>query len=150
MRTVAQMLSAKTPVSNSIQQNALVLDALNLMNALNLSYLVVKKEEEYCGLFSERDYARNVMLKGHASHNTPVGEVMSTDVPVVGLQESIERCMQLLASHRTRYLIVNDEGRFAGVVTIHDLLREVINNRELVFDSATVSALVDQHEEGIF
>ncbi|RYY40918.1 MAG: CBS domain-containing protein [Chitinophagaceae bacterium] len=150
MRTVAQLLASKASASNVIAPDALVLDALSQMNSVNLSYLVVKEGEAYRGLFSERDYARNVVLKGHASNNTMVREVMSVDVPVVQVDESIERCMQLMSAQRTRYLIAYEGDRFAGVITIHDLLREVINNRELVFDSATVSALVDQHEEGIF
>lgn len=150
MRTVAQLLAAKQPVSNVIAPGALVLDALNQLNALNLSYLVVQDGSGYQGLFSERDYARNVILKGHASNSTPVREVMSTDLPVVPLSETIEQCMRLMSAHRTRYLLAYDGDRFAGVITIHDLLREVINNRELVFDREAVSALVDQHEEGIF
>jgi CBS domain-containing protein len=150
MRTVAQLLSSKAPVFNTIEPEALVLHALNLLNSLNLSYLVVKEDDAYRGLFSERDYARNVILRGHASHNTPVREVMTVDLPVVMMSDSIERCMQLINAHKTRYLLAYNEDQFAGVITIHDLLREVINNRELVFDKATVEALVDQGEEGIF
>ncbi|RYD86720.1 MAG: CBS domain-containing protein [Sphingobacteriales bacterium] len=150
MRTVAQLLSAKAPVSNTVAPGALVLDALNLLNSLNLSYLVVMEGDNYRGLFSERDYARNVILKGHASNNTPVRDVMSTDLPTVEVQESVERCMQLMSVHKTRYVLAYNNSTFQGVVTIHDLLREVINNREQVFDKETVSALVDQNEEGIF
>ncbi|RYY63815.1 MAG: CBS domain-containing protein [Chitinophagaceae bacterium] len=150
MRTVAQLLTTKSPVFNQIGPNALVLEALNLLNSLNLSYLVVTEDGQYRGLFSERDYARNVILKGHASNSTTVRNVMSIDLPVVSVEDSIEQCMRLMNTHRTRYLLAYDDEQFVGVVTIHDLLREVINNRELVFDRATVSALVDQQEEGIF
>ncbi|TCZ70156.1 CBS domain-containing protein [Flaviaesturariibacter aridisoli] len=150
MRTVAQLLTTKPPLFNQIGPNALVLEALNLLNSLNLSYLVVTEDGQYRGLFSERDYARNVILKGHASNSTPVREVMSVDLPIVNVEETIEQCMRLMNAHKTRYLLAYDDEQFVGVVTIHDLLREVINNRELVFDRATVSALVDQQEEGIF
>ena len=150
MRTVAQLLATKPPVYNLIEPGALVLDALNQLNALNLSYLVVKENDQYRGLFSERDYARNVILKGHASNATAVRDVMSVDLPIVRVGETIEQCMRLMNAHRTRYLLAYEDNEFRGVVTIHDLLREVINNREEVFDSATVSALVDQQEEGIF
>jgi len=150
MRTVAQLLATKAPVFNVIEPDALVINALNLMNSLNLSYIVVKEDEAYRGLFSERDYARNVILKGHASNSTPVRDVMTTDLPIVDVQDSIERCMQLMIAHKTRYLLAYDgDEHFSGVVTVHDLLREVINNRELVFDAKVASELLNQ-EEGIF
>jgi CBS domain-containing protein len=150
MRTVAQMLAAKAPASNVIEPGALVIDALNLMNSLNLSYLVVKEGDAYRGVFSERDYARNVILKGHASNTTHVSEVMTVDLPVLETSDTVERSMQLMITHRTRYLLAyKDNEQFAGVITIHDLLREVINNRELVFDRSITSALLDQDEEGI-
>jgi CBS domain-containing protein len=151
MRTVAQMLASKAPVFNVIEPGALVINALSLMNSVNLSYLVVKDGDKYCGIFSERDYARNVILKGHASNSTHVSEVMAVDLPVVELSDTVERSMELMIAHRTRYLLAYDgDEQFAGVITIHDLLREVINNRELVFDKGITSALLDQDAEGIF
>jgi CBS domain-containing protein len=150
MRTVAQLLANKAPAFNVIEPGALVINALTLMNSVNLSYLVVKDGEQFRGIFSERDYARNVILKGNASNSTPVSDVMTTDLPVVERTDTVERCMELMIAHKTRYILVYDgNGQFAGLVTIHDLLREVINNRELVFNSNITAALLDQDEEGI-
>jgi predicted transcriptional regulator len=134
MRTVANILQNKPPVFNFIDPDAKVIEALQLMNSVNLSYLVVKREDEFFGIFSERDYSRNVILKGLHSDSCTVKEVMSDSLPMVGLQDTVEHCMHMLNSHKTRYLVVFDEQAFRGVVTINDVLREAIENKELVFD----------------
>lgn len=149
MLTVQQVLESKSKPFNSITPDTLVIDALNLMNSVNLSYLVVMEDEEYKGIFSERDYSRNVILKGRASNSTKVAEVMTTDLPTVSFSDTVEQCMHLMNSHKTRYLLAyDDDEKFAGVITIHDLLRQVINNREAVFDSTVASQLIDNEESG--
>jgi CBS domain-containing protein len=150
MLTVKQVLESKGKPFNTISPGTLVIDALNLMNSVNLSYLVVMDEDEnYQGVFSERDYSRNVILKGRASNSTKVEEVMTTDLPVVSFAETVEQCMHRMNSHRTRYLLAyNDDEKFAGVITIHDLLRQVINNREAVFDTNVANQLINNDEGG--
>ncbi len=149
MYTVKQILNNKTKPFNSIPPETLVLDALNLLNSVNLSYLVVMDDEEYRGIFCERDYSRNVILKGRASNSTKVEEVMTTDLPVVSFDNTVEQCMQLMNSHKTRYLLAYDENeKFAGVITIHDLLRAVINGNSNMYDKNTASTLIDYEESG--
>lgn len=149
MLTVKHILESKAKPFNSIAPNTLVIDALNMLNSVNLSYLVVMDGEEYRGVFSERDYSRNVILKGRASNSTKVEEVMTTDLPVVALTDTVEHCMLLMNSHKTRYLLAYDGNKkFAGIITIHDLLRQVINNREAVFDSSVTEQLIDNDESG--
>ena len=84
MRTVRDILNAKAKPFNQVSPETLVIDALKMLNSINLSYLVVMKGDEYQGIFSERDYSRNVILKGRHSNTTTVAEVMTHDVPVVG------------------------------------------------------------------
>lgn len=134
MRTVANILINKPPVFNFIEPDAKVIEALQIMNAVNLSYLVVYHEDTFFGIFSERDYSRNVILKGLHSDTCAVKEVMSVSLPVIAMQDTVERCMQLLNIHKTRYLIVFDDNEFKGVVTINDVLREALENKEMVFD----------------
>jgi CBS domain-containing protein len=127
----------------------MVIQALGLMNSVNLSYLIVMDGYDYKGIFSERDYSRNVILKGRSSHNTVVKEVMTTDLPTVSLADTVEHCMNTMNNARTRYLLAYDaENRFAGVITIHDLLREVIFNKEGVFDSSA-QKLLESDESGL-
>ena len=134
MRTVANIIINKPPVFNLVEPDAKVIEALQIMNSVNLSYLVVFKAETFYGIFSERDYSRNVILKGLHSDTCSVREVMSTSLPVIAMQDTVETCMQLLNTHKTRYLIVFDDNTFKGVVTINDVLREALENKEMVFD----------------
>jgi CBS domain-containing protein len=148
MKTVKDILETKTKAFNHIEPNALVIDALNLLNSVNLSYLVVMDHNEYKGIFSERDYTRNVILKGRASSSTMVKEVMTTDLPIVTQTDSVEYCMNLMNSHKCRYLLAYNGRQFAGVVTIHDLLRQVISSRQDVFDNNLAKKLLDNEESG--
>ena len=148
MRTVKDIIASKQQVSNEIKPTELVINALNLLNSVNLSYLVVKEADDYKGIFSERDYSRNVILKGRSSDKTQVGDVMSTDFPFVELTNTVEQCMNLMNSYKTRYLVAFDNKRFAGVITIHDLLRQVIFNKEEVFDKSIAGKLIDNEESG--
>jgi CBS domain-containing protein len=104
--------------------------------------------DEYKGIFSEKDYARNVVLKGHSSKDTMIKEVMTTDLPVVSLTDTLEHCMNRMNAHRTRYILAYDNKTFAGVITIHDLLRQVIANKEEAFDYTLTKNLIDSDERG--
>lgn len=147
MITVKEILAKKPPAFNTIEPGTLVIDALTMLYSVDLSYLVVKENNEYKGLFCERDYCRNVILKGRSSKDTTVQEVMTVNLPIVELSDSAEYCMNTMNLHKTRYLLVYDEQQFMGVITIHDLLRQVINNKEAVFDRNMAEQLID-HDEG--
>ncbi|TAL40520.1 MAG: CBS domain-containing protein [Chitinophagaceae bacterium] len=148
MRTVRDIINSKPEVFNTISQDALVIDALQMLNSVNLSYLIVKEGEDYKGIFCERDYSRNVILKGRSSANTKVNEVMTVDLPIVEMTDTVEHCMNLMNMHKTRYLLAYDDQHFAGVITIHDLLRQVIAGKEEVFDNSLAEKLLDHEERG--
>ena len=143
MRTVANILQNKPPVFNFIEPDAKVIEALQLMNSVNLSYLVVKHYNDFHGIFSERDYSRNVILKGFHSDTCSVKEVMSTSLPMVAMQDTAEMCMQLFNTHKTRYLLAFDDDGFRGVITINDILREAIENKEMVFDKLALQEFTE-------
>ena len=124
----------------------MVFDALNLLDSVNLSYLIVMDGNEFKGIFSERDYTRNVILKGRASNTTRIGEVMSVDLPRVTVTDTVEDCMNMINTHKTRYLLAYDDDKFVGVITIHDLLRQVISSREDVFNQKLTNSLIDYDE----
>ena len=146
MRTVKNILSNKSKPFNQVSSTTLVIDALRLLNSINLSYLVVMEGDKYRGIFSERDYSRNVILKGRHSDSTTVEEVMTQDVPVVDIDQTVEQCMHLIDQHKTRYLLAFDDEKLVGVITIHDLLRQVLNDKEQVFDKMLAQRLVDEDE----
>lgn len=142
MRTAADILKSKPHLFNVIDADAKVIEALQLMSSVNLSYLVVKKLNEFVGIFSERDYSRNVILKGLHSDSATVKEVMGSNLPVIGSEESVESCMKLLNSHKTRYLLVFDNKQFQGVITINDVLREAIAHKG-IFDELVVKGTTE-------
>ena len=86
--------------------------------------------------------------EGRASNSTMIKEAMTTDLPIVTLDDTVEYCMNLMNSHKARYLLAYDDLQFVGVVTIHDLLRQVIANREEVFDYTLAKKLLDDDESG--
>ena len=148
MITVRDILAKKPTIYNSIEPSALTIDALTMLSSVNLSYLIVKEDDSYKGLFCERDYCRNVILKGRSSRDTPVKEVMTVDVPIVQLSDTAEYCMNVMNLNKTRYLLAYDDEEFMGVITIHDLLRQVIANKQAVFDQQVAEQLIDYDEGG--
>lgn len=149
MRTVKDILESKAKTYNIVSPHTLVIDALSMLNSVNLSYLIVMDNNQYKGIFSERDYSRNVILKGRTSRSSTVQEVMTTDLPIMHLDQTVEHCMKTMILNKTRYLLVFDSNKnFAGVITIHDLLREVIAHKEEVFNAETAQELLDQDEGG--
>ncbi|AEV98513.1 CBS domain-containing protein [Niastella koreensis] len=146
MRTVDDLIASKPRPENIIKPDALVIDALHLLEQVNLSYLIVMDGDAYKGVFSEKDYSRNVVLKGRSSKEAHVQEVMTTDLPVVGPEETVEHCMILMIRSKARYLVAIDEKKFMGIITIHDILREVLANREEVFDDTLAEELIKTAE----
>ncbi len=147
MRSVANILMSKAPAFNFVDPDAKVIEALHIMNSVNLSYLVVYKNDTFYGIFSERDYSRNVILKGLHSDSCAVKEVMSVNLPSIAMQDTAEHCMELLNTHKTRYLIVFDDNKFKGVVTINDVLREALKSKEMVFDELTLNQAMEWQDK---
>jgi predicted transcriptional regulator len=134
MKTVAELLATKPNPFNFVEPDAKVIDALYLLNATNHSYLVVMHDQDYRGIFCERDFLRNVALRGWDPQTCNVEDVMTTGLPIVQPSDSVEHCMRLLNIHKTRYLPVFEHHHFLSVITVNDLLRCVLKNREEVFD----------------
>ena len=147
MRSVSNILDSKPLPFNVIGPNEKVIDALQMMNSVNLSYLIVKDGDEFQGIFSERDYSRNVILKGLHSNICTVKEVMSLSLPIVGLDDSVELCMHMLNIHKTRYLLVFDDDVFKGVVTLNDVLREAIASTDTIFNESDVKNVTEMQDK---
>ena len=147
MITVKEILQKKRIANNITQPSTLVIDALKMLKSVNLSYLIVMDGKKFKGIFCERDYCRNVVLKDRSSKTSTVQEVMTTDLPVVEMNDTAEYCMKTMNENKTRYLLALDKSsQFAGIITIHDLLRQVLTNREYVFDDAIAERLIQQEE----
>ena len=129
MNFVNEILRAKGKKVWTSTPGALVFDALKLMADKNVGALVVVEADRVVGIFSERDYARKVILKGKSSRQLPVREIMSSAVMSVGLDHSIEECMALMTNQCTRHLPVLDGGRLVGLISIGDVVKAVISEQ---------------------
>jgi CBS domain-containing protein len=134
MTTVEQLLDAKGHEIYSVRPEDTVLDALKVMEDKNVGAVVVKDGDELVGIFTERQYARNVFLRGRSSPKTLVREVMETNVLCVGLEQTAEACMALMTNKRIRHLPVLRDERLVGIISIGDLVKSIIADREFTIE----------------
>jgi CBS domain-containing protein len=130
MKTVKQLLQAKGREIHSITPDARVFDALKLMAEKNVGALVVTEGARLAGIISERDYARKVILLAKSSHDIAVREIMTAKVITVSPDNTVEECMALMTGKRIRHLPVMEGERLTGVLSIGDLVKEVIAEQE--------------------
>ena len=130
MRTVRDLLKAKGNAAWSTNSNSTVYEALRLMAEKNVGAVLVFEAEKLVGIFSERDYARKVTLKGKLAGHTLVNEVMSSDVISVTGDQSIEECMELMTNRRIRHLPVFSGAKLDGVVSIGDVVKSIIEEQK--------------------
>ena len=130
MKTVRQLLQAKGDTVYSIAPDARVYEALKLMAEKEVGALVVLADGALAGILSERDYARKVILHGKSSHDIPVREIMTANVVTVNPGQTVDQCMALMTSKRIRHLPVVEGDRLIGVLSIGDLVKEVIAEQE--------------------
>ncbi|KGO99081.1 CBS domain-containing protein [Novilysobacter defluvii] len=134
MRNVRHLLESKGSEVYSVAPDAPVVEAIRLMAQRGIGALVVLDGERLAGVVSERDYARKVVLQGRSSSSTLVQEIMTPDVVQVGLDDTVDRCMQLVTDRRLRHLPVVDGDRVIGVVSIGDLVKAVIEDQQEELD----------------
>lgn len=126
MNTISSILARKGSDTVSVSPQTTVLEALRLMAEKNIGSVIVVENGQYLGLVSERDYSRKVILKGKHSSDTPVSEIMSSDLPTVSPKDSVEHCMSLMTKNAIRYIPVFEEGRLAGIISMSDVVKETI------------------------
>src|SRR5690606_19350931 len=129
MTMLSQLLDAKGSNVYSVSPDASVLDAIGLMAERHIGAVVVMKGPRLAGILSERDYARKVVLKGRSSTSTAVHEIMSTPVITVSPAQTVDDAMRLMTTHRIRHLPVVRDGAVAGIVSIGDLVKSVIEEQ---------------------
>ena len=130
MKFVNEILKGKGRDVWTVSPDSTVYDALQVMADKNVGALMVLEDDQVVGVFSERDYARKVILKGKASKDTPVSEIMSTKLVWVRPDQTIEDCMNLMTNRRIRHLAVLEEGRPIGVISIGDVVKAIISEQE--------------------
>lgn len=136
MKTVRQLLEQKGLSVLSVSPSSTVFEALVAMAEQQVGALLVMDGEKLVGIFSERDYAREVALKGKTSRDTPVSDVMTPQDRLITVTpgDTVENCMNLMSDKRIRHLPVIDAGRVVGVLSIGDLVKETIAHQRFLID----------------
>ena len=130
MKIVSTILKKKKHSFISVPPTTSVLDAIKIMAEKNVGSVLVMEGETYLGIMTERDYARKVILKEKHSSKTTVGDIMSTDIPHVKPQDTIELCMKLMAASNVRYLPVFENGLLIDIISILDVIQETVNEQK--------------------
>jgi CBS domain-containing protein len=135
MKSVANILKSKPdPTVYTIAPTASVFDALTLMAEKSIGALVVTEGEQVVGIITERDYARKVILMARSSKETPVRDIMTSSVMYVRLDHTSEQCMVLMTENRLRHLPVMDSGRLVGLISIGDLVKDIISEQKFIIE----------------
>lgn len=130
MKTVKHLLKIKGEQVWSVSPDTPVYEALRLMADRDAGAVMVLERDQICGIFTERDYARKVILKGRFSKDLPVGEVMTTDLVTVQPGQTIAECMQLMSKRHIRHLPVLDGKKLAGLISIRDVMEAIISQQQ--------------------
>jgi CBS domain-containing protein len=134
MTTVKQILDTKGYAVWSIHPQESVFTAIQQMAEKEVGALVVLEDDALVGIISERDYARKVILKGRASHETAVRDIMTPHVICASLDQSIEECMNIVTERRIRHLPVLDGGQVVGMISIGDLVKTIIAEQQFMIE----------------
>jgi CBS domain-containing protein len=126
MKNVSDIFKRKGLHNVTVTQDSTVLDALKIMAEKNIGSVVVMEADQYVGLFTERDYARKVILHGKTSSELTVGEIMSEYLPKASPKTSLEECMEIMTNHNIRYLPVFEGEEYIGVISIIDVVKETM------------------------
>lgn len=128
--TVGQILAAKGSKAMAVAPDNSVLDALKLMAEHDIGAVLVTEGERLIGIFTERDYARKVALRGLVSRDVKVSELMTANPTTVEPSQTVDQVMQTMTQRRFRHLPVVENGRIAGIVTIGDMVKCVVSEQE--------------------
>ena len=130
MKLVKHLLDSKGRHVISVAPDASVLDAVKLMADKAVGSLVVLDDEKLCGIITERDYARKVIIKGRASETTKVSEIMSTSVFTTSGDQTVNECMESMSANSIRHLPVVEDNRVIGMISMRDLVQAIISDQQ--------------------
>jgi CBS domain-containing protein len=134
MTTLSHILNLKGSQTWSVKPSDTVYDAIKKMSDNNIGALIVLEDEKLVGIITERHYARNVFLKGRASPHTHVGDIMERNVVCAHPDATVEECMAVMTAKRVRHLPIVRGGTLLGIVSIGDLAKAIISDKEFTID----------------
>ena len=134
MKTVKQVLDNKGYQIHSVAPGATVYEALQKMAQEGIGALAVLDGEELVGIVSERDYARKVVLAGRHSSDTPVRDIMTKNVICVSSETRVDASMSIMSEKCVRHLVVRDDGRINGLISIGDVVKAIIDDQQFTIE----------------
>jgi CBS domain-containing protein len=129
---IRQLLDEKGYLIHAIAPEAMVIDAIKLMSEMGIGALLVLEEGNLVGIISERDYTRKVILQNRSSLNTPVRDIMTSKVLYMSPEQTVDECMVLMSKHRIRHMPVMDNGKPVGVLSIKDVMHNIISEKDFI------------------
>lgn len=145
MEKIADVLGQKQPQFNSVSTTVTVKDALYKMYCEHVDYLIVLDNEKFTGILTEHDVAGKVLFSEKPLHETLVREFMTTEVPVVTGNDTLEYGMQLLEHYNARHLAVYEDFNFRAIISAQDLMRQTLKKRQAVFEPAVAETHLPWH-----
>ena len=135
MKSVAQILKTKPEQTvHTISPSTSVFDAVRRMADKNIGALLVMEDVKIVGMITERDYARKIVLMDRSSKETPVRDIMTSPVMYVRPDQTNEECMALMTDNRVRHLPVMDSGKLIGLISIGDLVKDIISEQRFTIE----------------
>ena len=134
MPIIKDLLLSKSRKLITVSSVASIFDALKIMATANIGCLIVLEGEEYVGMFTERDYARKVVLEGRASNTTTVDEIMITDMPILNSCDTIEECSRIMTENTLRYLPVFENGKLINLISQSDIIKHTIDSQKSLIE----------------
>jgi len=134
MGKVRKILHAKGHDIYSVEPTTMVYRAIEIMCEKNIGGLLIVENEKLVGIFTERDYARKLILKGKSSKTTPISELMTSNLVTVSSETSIDDCMRVMTGRKIRHLPVLDNDQLVGIISIGDVVRFIIDEQRSIIE----------------
>lgn len=134
MPTIKDLLLNKNRKLITVSSTASIFDALKIMAESNIGCLIVLEGDNYVGMFTERDYARKIVLAGRSSDTTTVNEIMISDIPILNINDSIELCSKIMTEKTLRYLPVFENNQLVNLISQSDIIKHTIDSQKSLIE----------------
>ena len=130
MPTIKDLLRTKNRKLITVSSSSSIIDALRIMAVSNIGCLIVLEGDHYVGMFTERDYARKIVLEGRSSDSTTVNEIMVSDIPMLNSDDTIEVCSKIMTEKTLRYLPVFENSQLVNLISQSDIIKYTIDTQK--------------------
>ena len=134
MPTIKDLLKQKNRNLITVSCSVSIFDALKIMAEANIGCLIVLESDKYVGMFTERDYARKIVLEGRSSDTTTINEIMISDIPILNINDSIELCSKIMTEKTLRYLPVFENSQLVNVISQSDIIKYTIDAQKSLIE----------------